>query len=224
MEPRSDAVAGVKPPWFNGSRAKRRVAAGWAVVIVLGIYGCSAAAPAIPKIANTDNVVAFGDSLTFGTGAGENENYPAVLARLIGHAVIAAGVPGETTAQGLQRLPEILDAHRPKVLILCMGGNDMLRQVDDAQIVAKLRAMIAMARARGANVVLLGVPRPTLFGGAPQFYQSISEEFGLPYEGEVIPDVLHSPRLKSDPIHPNAEGYRRIAKAVAALLRDAGAL
>lgn len=180
--------------------------------------------PALPKLSAGDVVLAFGDSLTFGTGAAEDESYPAVLAKLIGRNVVREGVPGEVTAQGLERLPAALDRHKPKILLLCLGGNDMLRKVEDARITANLREMVKIANTRGVAVVLLGVPRPALFGGPAKLYGELAKELGLVYEGEVINDVLRSPGLKADPIHPNAQGYRKIAEAVAALLRKAGAL
>jgi lysophospholipase L1-like esterase len=73
-------------------------------------------------------------------------------------------------------------------------------------------------------VVLVGVPEPRLFGSAPDFYQEIAEEFGLAYEGAVINAVLKNPSLKSDAVHANASGYRRIAEALAELLRKSGAI
>jgi len=180
--------------------------------------------PVLPRLSAGDVVLAFGDSLTFGTGAAEDESYPAVLAKLIGRNVVREGVPGELTAQGLERLPAALDRHKPKILLLCLGGNDMLRKVDDERITANLREMVKIAKSRGVAVVLLGVPRPALFGGPAKLYGELAKELGLVYEGEVINDVLRSPGLKADPIHPNAQGYRKIAEAVAALLRKAGAL
>jgi lysophospholipase L1-like esterase len=117
-----------------------------------------------------------------------------------------------------------LDQHKPKILLLCLGGNDMLRRVNDERIAANLRQMISAARQRGAAVVLLGVPRPALFGGAASFYGELADESALVYEGEVLNSVLRDAALKSDPIHPNALGYRRIAERIAALLRERGAL
>jgi lysophospholipase L1-like esterase len=195
-----------------------------AICLVLGLSACGGKKPELPRLGSDDVVLAFGDSLTFGTGAREEESYPERLAGLIERKVVRAGVPGEMTTQGLRRLGQALDTHRPKIVLLCLGGNDLLRRVDDATIVGNLRAMIAAAQSRGTAVVLLGVPRPALFGGAATFYAELADELGLVYEGEVINAVLRDPALKSDPIHPNAEGYRRIAEAIAALLRQRGAL
>jgi lysophospholipase L1-like esterase len=202
----------------------RPLAAFWTICLAaVLLVGCSEQAK-LPLLGPDDVVLAFGDSLTFGTGAREEESYPEVLSALIGRKVVGAGVPGEMTQQGLQRLGSVLDSHKPKILLLCLGGNDMLRRVEDGRIAANLRQMISAARQRGAAVVLLGVPRPVLFGGAASFYAELADASGLVYEGEVLNAVLRDPALKSDPIHPNAAGYRRIAERLAALLRERGAL
>jgi lysophospholipase L1-like esterase len=195
-----------------------------AVVVVLAVAGCGEKAPKLPKLAASDVIVAFGDSLTFGTGAQENESYPAVLGQLIGREIVRAGVPGEVTAQGLARLPALVDEHRPRLVIVCLGGNDMLRKVGETEIRQNLRGIIKALKDRGIAVVLVGVPRPALLTSAPEFYAELAKEFGVPYEGKVVTSVLYSAELKSDPIHPNAKGYRKMAEAIAELLRKAGAL
>jgi acyl-CoA thioesterase-1 len=200
------------------------VLAGLLLLLAIGVAGCGAGSPKLPKLGANDVVLAFGDSLTYGTGATEAESYPAVLSGLIGRTVIREGVPGETTAQGMARLPSALERHRPKLVLLCLGGNDMLRKVDDATISANLREMIRRIQGSGAAVVLLGVPKPALFGGAAAYYEALAREFELVYEGDVIVDVLKKPAMKSDPIHPNAQGYKVVAEAVAALLKKSGAL
>lgn len=194
------------------------------LVVVLALAACGEKTPRLAPLGPNDVVLAFGDSLTYGTGAMAEQSYPAVLARIAGRQVVREGVPGETTAQAMNRLAGALETHKPRLVVLCLGGNDMLRKVDEGTIAANLREMIGRIRASGAAVVLLGVPKPALFGGAASFYADLAREFKVPYEGEVIPDVLKKPALKSDPIHPNAEGYRLIGEAVAALLKKAGAL
>ena len=196
-----------------------------AVLAALALLtACSGKSPQLPRLDTSDIVLAFGDSLTFGTGAAESESYPAVLSGLIKRNVVRAGVPGEITAQGLQRLPEVLESHKPKIVVLCLGGNDMLRRVDDRTIVANLREMIQLIRRHNAAVVLLGVPKPALFGGAAAFYSDLAKDLGVHYEGEIITTVLRDNGLKSDPIHPNALGYRRIAERLAAFLKQSGAI
>jgi lysophospholipase L1-like esterase len=194
------------------------------LLCALVLAGCRAEGPVLPRLGAEDPVLAFGDSLTYGTGANPEESYPTVLAQLISRPVIAAGVPGETTAGGLARLAEVLDEHQPKLLLLCLGGNDMLRRINTATTEANLRKMVEVARSRSTPVVLIAVPEPALFGGSAPFYKIIAQDFALPLENEALNEILRDNRLKSDQIHPNAEGYRRLAHAVAELLRDAGAI
>lgn len=188
------------------------------------LAACGDKVPRVARLAPADVVLAFGDSLTYGTGASEHESYPAALSQLIGRKVVREGVPGEVTAQGLARLAGALDEHRPRLVIVCLGGNDMLRKVNESEIRENLREIMKTIRGRGIDVVLMGVPRPALLTGAPEFYGEVAREFKAPYEGKIVKDVLLTPGEKSDPIHPNAKGYRRIAEALAALLRSAGAV
>lgn len=188
------------------------------------LAACSGAPPPLPRLGADDVVLAFGDSITYGTGARPEESYPEVLAQLIGRRVVSAGVPGEVTANGLQRLPEVLDEVKPRILLLCMGGNDMLRKVEPVAIESNLRSMVRMARDRGIAVVLIAVPKPGLFSGNAAFYQAIARENDLPLEGDILKDILFDNQFKADAIHPNAKGYRRMADAIAGLLRRAGAV
>jgi lysophospholipase L1-like esterase len=105
-----------------------------------------------------------------------------------------------------------------------MGGNDMLQKVDPATTEANLRTMVQLARDRGIGVVLIGVPKPELFGGVAEFYPKIAIDLGIPLEDQVLKDVLYDRDYKSDAIHPNAQGYRKVAEAMAKLLRRAGAV
>ena len=181
-------------------------------------------APKLAPLAPDAVVLAFGDSITYGTGASESESYPAQLERLIGRTVVRAGVPGEVSAQALARLPHALQEHQPRLLVLCIGGNDFLRNLGKAQVAANVQTMVAVARQRGIDVVLLGTPERGFAVTPPSFYAEIAEQLGVPYEGKVIGEILRNSEFKSDPIHPNARGYRLIAERVAALLKDSGAL
>jgi len=191
--------------------------------LALFAAGCSKP-PRLQPLAPEATVLAFGDSLTYGTGANENESYPAQLSQIIGRSVVRAGVPGEVTAEGLARLPETLDEHRPRLLLLLHGGNDLLRRRPKSEAAENVRAMIRLAKSRGADVVLIGTPEPGLTVTPPEFYGEIAKEFGIPYEDAVIGKILRTAAQKSDPIHPNAIGYRVLAERVAELLRKSGAI
>lgn len=180
--------------------------------------------PTLPKLGPQDVIVAFGDSLTHGTGASPDTAYPAVLAALIARTVVNAGAPGDTTASALERLPGVLAEHRPRLVLLCLGGNDMLRQQSATATENNLRLLVRTIRASGAEAVLIAVPAPRLFGGAPDFYARIADELHLPLEANAFSDVLRDSRLKADPIHANAAGYRVVAERLAELLRKSGAL
>lgn len=197
----------------------------WSLLWLVLLPACGRPVPQLPPLGSDAVLLAFGDSLTFGTGARSGASYPAQLERLTGLSVINAGVPGELAGDGLERLEGALSEHAPQLLILCHGGNDILRKRDDPSIQASLERMIRLSRAKGVPVLLLGVPRPALFGleGA-RLYYDVAERLQLPLEGEVIAEVLSQRELKSDQVHPNAEGYRRIAEAVVDLLQRSGAL
>lgn len=188
------------------------------------LSACGGGSPKLARLAPDAVVLAFGDSLTFGTGASPGESYPARLESLIGRKVISAGVPGEATAEGLARLPSALEDAKPQLVILCHGGNDFLRKLDDAETANNIRAMVRLARSRGAQVVLVGVPKPGLLPSPADFYPEIAKELGLPYEDSALRKILTDNSLKFDLVHPNATGYARLAEAVAALMKKAGAV
>ena len=205
-------------------RASRLASCAAALLAAALLTGCGERVPRVAAVGPDEVIVAFGDSLTYGTGAAESESYPAVLAQLIGRRVVRAGVPGEVTAQGLVRLPQVIEEHRPALVIVCLGGNDMLRKLDEAQIRSNLRQIIRTLRDRGIAVVLVGVPKPALLTSAAAFYSELAKEYRIPYEGKILNHIMHQFDLKADAIHPNAKGYRRMAEAIAELLREAGAI
>jgi len=193
------------------------------LALVLAAAACGQR-PKLERLPANAVVLAFGDSLTFGTGADEVESYPAQLQTLIGRRVVGAGVPGEVTAQALERLPAALDEHAPRLLLLCIGGNDFLRRLGNAQAERNVRAMVQLAKGRGVAVLLIATPEPGLLPSPPAFYAAVAKDLGVPYEDGVIAEVLKDASLKSDPIHPNARGYRVIAERLAERLKKTGAI
>ena len=196
------------------------------LVLVLGLFILSSCrnTPRLAALPSDAVVLAFGDSITFGTGAAPAESYPHILEKLIGRRVVNGGVPGEVTAEGRERLAAVLDEQNPAMMLLCLGGNDFLRHEDEGRTVENLRAMIDLARKRGVGVVLVAVPRLGFGLEVPKLYTELAREFAIPLEGKALKRILSTGSLKSDPIHPNAAGYRMLAESMARLLHDSGAL
>jgi lysophospholipase L1-like esterase len=193
-------------------------------VSALLVSGCSDDAPKLRALSEDAVILAFGDSLTYGTGANhQTESYPAVLAGLSGRTVINAGVPGEVSSEGLNRLGQMLEEHQPDLVLLCHGGNDLIRKLDETALSQNLAQMVAQIHAQGAEVVILSVPKPGIFLKPAPLYLQLATELHLPIANEIIADVESETSLKSDAIHPNAEGYRLIAEHVHQLLSDSGA-
>lgn len=187
------------------------------------LASCSRSAQ-LPHLASDAVVLTFGDSITAGTGAGPGQSYPEQLSSLIGRKVINAGVPGEVTAEGLARLPALMETNKPALLILCHGGNDLLQHLDQRQAADNLRGMIWQARKRGIGVLLVAVPAPGLSLKPPAFYGELAAEFRIPIELQALGKILGKGHLKSDYIHPNPAGYRQLAEALANRLKKSGAI
>jgi lysophospholipase L1-like esterase len=194
-------------------------------LIILFLSACNKPNPVFEKLSPDAVILAFGDSLTYGSGASENADYPAILSTLSSHEIINAGIPGEISQNGLTRLPDLLDEHQPELLILIHGGNDMLRRIPQQQTSDNLKQMINEARLRNIKVVLLGVPEFNLFLlSSAEFYQQVADEQKVPIDLETLPNILSTNSLKSDAIHPNNEGYQLMAENIYRLLVDSGAL
>jgi len=201
------------------------------IVCVVLVYAAGCGQHRYVSISPIDSdsvVLAFGDSLTSGSGARDGKPYPAVLQELLGCTIINAGVPGETTAEGLRRLPGVLKKHQPTLVILCHGGNDILQRNKPENVTANLKLMVETIKKQGADIVLVGVPRPKFTIIPPDLrpvmakrYKTIAAEYLLPLEEHALEEILGNTELKSDQIHPNARGYRQLAEAILLLITKA---
>lgn len=186
------------------------------------LAGCGRGQPKAQAVPAGAVVLALGDSLTYGTGASPDTAYPAVLAQLTGWRVVNAGVPGDTSAQALARLPALLAEHRPALVIVSIGGNDFLRRLPESDTRANVHAICQQAQQSGAQVLLAAVPRLSL-GAAlgnlsdHDLYAQVARELGLALHRDGWSQVLAQKQLRSDAVHANAEGYARFARQ----LRDA---
>jgi lysophospholipase L1-like esterase len=193
------------------------------IVCLLLLQACSDS-NSLTTIPQDGVILAFGDSLTVGVGTSDAYSYPTVLAQLSGRKVVAAGVSGEETTQGLTRLPLVMDEVNPNLLILLQGGNDILRNKNLHNTKQNLAAMIELAQARSIQVVLIGVPEKKIFSDVAPLYEELAEQYGLVFADDLLSGLLRDNEYKSDAVHLNQQGYRVMAESIHQLLVKHGAL
>lgn len=201
------------------------------VGLVLGGLGaCSKRSVRGQVVLAGATVLALGDSLTFGTGATPDTSYPAALASLTGWRVVNAGVPGDTSAQALQRLPSLLQEHQPVLVLVSIGGNDLLRRLPEADTRANVQRICELARGAGAQVLLLAVPRPSVAAAITgslsdhPMYAELADALHVPLQANGWSAVLADESLRADQIHANARGYAQMARNVHDTARAVGLL
>lgn len=160
------------------------------------------------------NIIAFGDSLTAGYGAKEGEDYPSKLSSIAGVPIINAGRNGDTTESALRRLEADVLSQDPRIVLVGLGGNDVLRRVPMSTTRTNLESIVRRIQASGAMVVLLGFEFPTFGADYGGLYEEIADEQGCLLVPDVLEDILTDRTLKSDEIHPNAAGYDLMARRV----------
>lgn len=165
------------------------------------------------------NVIAFGDSLTAGYGAGAGEDYPSRVSASTGIAIINAGVSGDTTESALARLDKDVLSRDPRIVIVGLGGNDYLQSVPIATTETNLRSIIDKVEAAGAAVLLLGFRFPSLNADYEAMYKRVAKDEHCLFAPNLLSGILTHPELKSDEVHPNARGYQLMADRVAGPLQ-----
>lgn len=169
-------------------------------------------------------IVAFGDSLSAGFGVDPGESYPDYLQRLLDergyrYRVINAGISGDTTSGGVERLPSVLE-HKPAIVILELGGNDGLRGFPVSLTRQNLEQMIVGLQQAGARVLLAGITLPPNYGERyirdfERNYQELARQYRTPLIPFLLEGVALEPGLmQQDGIHPTAAGNRKVAATV----------
>jgi lysophospholipase L1-like esterase len=191
-------------------------------MMLAAVTGCADKAQ-LQALDTNATILSFGDSLTYGSGSSRDKTYPAILENLIKRRVINAGIPGEISATGLRRLPGLLKTYQPDLIIICHGANDILKKLDLKQTQNNIQQMIDMAKESQVQVVLIGVPGFNLFLSEAAMYQLLADTNQIPIDNKSLAKILKNNSLKSDYIHPNANGYQLLAKNINQLLITHGA-
>ncbi|MBN8473903.1 arylesterase [Sulfuritalea sp.] len=197
-----------------------------ALVVLLLAAACGGSKEA-PMPAGT-KVLALGDSLTAPHGVRPGEDWPTLLGQRTGWVVINGGISGDTSGGALERLPALLDEHQPKLVLVTLGGNDMLRKMPQGQTVANLGRMLDLVGSRGAKAVLLATPKPSIAGAVfnnlspADFYADVAKEKKVPLIKGALSEVLSDSALKGDQLHPNAAGHARLGEKIHSDLKKIG--
>lgn len=185
------------------------------------LIACSDERPQLSPLADNAIILAFGNSLSYGTGVNsKTQSYPAILSKLTGNTVINKGIPGETSQLGLQRLADVLQETQPDLVILCHGGNDLIRKLNRQQLKNNLEQMIIQIQNSGAELILIGVPNFSITLQIPDLYSQLATQYNIPIELKILPKIERDPNLKSDQIHPNAQGYKLIAESIYKIINN----
>lgn len=203
-----------RPATSSSHRKPVLIGAGVAVLIAAWLLWPQGLSGVKNRDSRGTNIIAFGDSLTAGYGAGEGEDYPARLAQRVDVTIINAGVSGDTTESALARIDADVLARDPRIVVVGLGGNDFLRQVPIATTEANLRTIVQKIQGAGAMVVLLGFRFPSFNANYEDMYERVADEEGCLLVPDVLDGILSDPALKSDEIHPNGKGYDVMADRV----------
>lgn len=209
------------PTAISAIRAARRPIL--TLLVALALVACQSD-PLLTPLPADARILAFGDSVTLGSGSSPGHSYPEQLAALSAHPVINAGLAGELSRDAVKRLPKVLDETHPDLLVLIHGGNDILRRIDPAQTRRNLATLLTIAQARHIPVVMLSVPKLGVVLSQADFYQDLAREYKVPIDTQVLTQIYAHEQYKSSVIHPNDAGYRLIAQAINTLLHEHGAL
>ncbi|MFA6358499.1 MAG: GDSL-type esterase/lipase family protein [Candidatus Omnitrophota bacterium] len=189
------------------------------VLVALAVILSGCAKPEVRNInAPGANIICFGDSLTFGYGANSGEDYPAALAKLVDLPVINAGVDGDTTFAALERLENDVLAKNPRLVIVEFCGNDFLKKITKEQTVENLSKIIDRIQARGSMAALVDISAGMFFQEYRSVFKKLADEKKAIFIPVVLSKIITNPVMKSDFFHPNARGYREIARRIHRLI------
>ena len=167
-----------------------------------------------------ENIIAFGDSLVKGVGATAGNDMVSALELRIGKSIVKAGKSGDTTKTALARLEADVLSQNPRIVIILLGGNDALRRVPEEQVFSQLGTIIDLIHEKGAAVLLLGVRGGIFSDRYEKDFKQLAKEKRVSYIPDIIGGVIGHANLMSDAIHPNDQGYAKMAERIEPVLKE----
>ena len=160
------------------------------------------------------NVICFGDSITFGYGVNPGEDYPSALVKLLTKPVINAGVDGDTSFDGLKRIKADVLGKEPYLVLIEFTGNDFIKKIPINLTVANIKQMVLQSQEQGAMVAIVDVSAGLFLLEYRLKLFKLAWETGAIFVPAVLTKIITSPSMKSDFMHPNALGYTLVAQRI----------
>ena len=199
---------------------RKALIAAAAVALVAGFLFLRSGGPGWPLMnwppSGGSTIVVLGDSLTSGHSVNPGESYVDRLEQRFGVSIVNAGISGNVTADGLKRLDRDVLSEDPRIVLVFLGGNDMLRKTAPESQFRDLREIVRRIQATGAFVILVGLEAPPLMSSTDygDLYEEVAREMGTGYVPNAMGGVFGRPSLMADSIHPNAAGHEKMAKRI----------
>ncbi len=167
------------------------------------------------------SIVCLGDSITAGYGIDRNNAFPALIERSLGLPVVNAGVSGDRTAEGLERLERDVLSLQPDLVIVELGGNDFRKGVPEGELQLNLETIIQRIQATGSMVLLVGMPSGFFRDRGSQIFNETAEKLGtLLVPAKVMKGMLGRDEFTTDGIHLKEIGHQRLADALIEVISD----
>lgn len=190
------------------------------LAVLAALWSLRSGTPDAAKPTAGEQVIAFGDSLVEGVGASTGHDVVSLLSARVGVPIVNAGRSGDTTGRALARLDSAVLSRSPRVVIVVLGGNDVLRRVPHEESFANLGAIVGGIRSRGAAVILVGLSVGVVTDAYGKGYEDLARRTSSGLVPDVLAGILGHPDLMADQIHPNDRGYRMMADRIEPVLRD----
>jgi len=185
----------------------------YVMFLVLTLSGC-----ANREIKNLHSlgqgIICFGDSITFGYGVIPGEDYPTQLSKILNMPVINAGVDGDTSLTALSRLESEVLVKNPFLVIVEFSGNDFLKKLPMPETIKSINEIVERIQAKGAIVAVADISAGMFLTEYRAVLAKIAREKGAIFIPQLLNGIITTPNLKSDFIHPNAQGYKIVAQRV----------
>lgn len=175
--------------------------------------------PKQKTIANaTGPIVFFGNSLTFGQGAGSGEDFPTLVGRALDVPIVNAGVSGNTTRDAVLRVDKDVLSKNPSIVVVEFGANDLFEHIDSQETNRNFEVILSKIKQTNAKIVILGV-KIFLFNVKYETdLQSLAKKYNAIFVADILDGITYDNKLRFDDIHPNAKGYQKIAEKLTPII------